>query len=323
MRAVRVNATSGPSADTVVVSDVEAPEPADHEVLIRVEACGVSFPDLLMTKGEYQFKPPIPYTPGVDGAGVVVSGGSLAPGTRVCAVSVGGFAAEYAVAPADWVFPLPSSLSFEEGAAMPMNYMTALFVLAERAGLVAGETVLVNGASGGVGTATLQVARALGARTIAVVSSASKAEFARSVGADEVVLLDGFRDAVKELTGGRGVDVLVDVVGGDIFTDSLRCLAKQGRLMVVGFAASTGIPEVKVNRLLLNNTDVRGAAWGEHAFSHPGYMQQQWKQLVPMIESGVVKPPIGRTFGLAGFVDALAEMDSRGTLGKSVVLPGE
>jgi NADPH2:quinone reductase len=200
-----------------------------------------------------------------------------------------------------------------------MNYLTALFALEERGGLREGETVLVHGAAGGVGTATLQVAKGLGARTIAVVSTDEKAAFARAAGADDVVIGPDFRDAVKELTGGRGVDVVLDVVGGEAFTDSLRCLAEQGRVLVVGFAAGQGIPEVKVNRLLLGNTDVRGVGWGAYAMTRPGYMQQQWHRLAPMIASGVVKPPVGATYELADFGRALVDMDERRTLGKSVV----
>jgi NADPH2:quinone reductase len=200
-----------------------------------------------------------------------------------------------------------------------MNYLTAQFALAERGQLRKGETVLVHGAAGGVGTATIQVAKGYGARTIAVVSSEEKARVARDAGADEAVLLDGFRDAVTELTGGRGVDVVMDVVGGDVFTDSLRVLAPQGRLLVVGFAAGQGIPQVKVNRLLLNNVDVRGVGWGAYAMVRPGYMQEQWAELVPMIESGVVRPPIGATYPLEGFGRALTDLEQRRTLGKSVV----
>jgi NADPH2:quinone reductase len=210
-------------------------------------------------------------------------------------------------------------VSYDAGAAIPMNYLTAHFALAERAGLRQGETVLVHGAAGGVGTATLQVARGLGARTVAVVSTETKAQVARWAGADDVVLLAGFREAVAELTGGRGVDVVVDVVGGDVFTDSLRSLAPQGRLMVVGFAAGQGIPEVKVNRLLLTNTDVRGVGWGAYAMVRPGYMQEQWAALAPLMESGVIDPPIGATYDLDDFGRALADVDDRAVLGKSVV----
>ncbi|MGA8248009.1 MAG: zinc-binding dehydrogenase, partial [Nocardioides sp.] len=222
------------------------------------------------------------------------------------------------VVPAAAVFPLPEGLSYDEGAALPMNYLTALFALQERGEVIAGETVLVHGASGGVGTATLQVAKGLGARTIGVVSSEEKAAFASAAGADEVVLLDGFKDRVEELTGGRGVDVVLDVVGGDAFTDSLRCLAEQGRLLVVGFASGQGIPEVRVNRLLLGNIDVRGVGWGAYAMGRPHYMQEQWAALLPMIGSGVVAPPVGATYDLADFGRALQEMERRRTLGKTV-----
>jgi len=216
------------------------------------------------------------------------------------------------------LFALPDSLSFEQGAAIPMNYLTAQFALAERGQLKAGETVLVHGAAGGVGTATIQVAKGYGARTIAVVSTEAKGEVARKAGADEVVLVDGFRDAVKELTGGEGVDVVMDVVGGDLFTDSLRSLGSQGRLLVVGFTAGA-IPEVRVNRLLLNNIDVRGVGWGAYAMARPGYMRDQWSQLLPMMESGVIDPPIGATYPLEEFGRALQDMEDRKTLGKSVV----
>ena len=214
---------------------------------------------------------------------------------------------------------LPDSLSYDEGAALPMNYLTAHFALAERGALKAGETVLIHGAAGGVGTASIQVAKGYGARTIAVVSTDEKAAIAKAAGADETVLVDGFRDAVKELTGGQGVDVIVDVVGGDLFTDSLRSLGTQGRLLVIGFASGQGIPEVKVNRLLLNNVDVRGVGWGAYAMVRPGYMHEQWQALLPMMESGVIKPPIGTTYELEEFGQALIDMDERRTLGKSVV----
>ena len=248
---------------------------------------GISFPDLLLSKGEYQLRPEPPFTLGVDVAGTVVSTGStagsaaLAPGTRVAGVVPYGGAGERAVIPATSVFPLPDRLSYDEGAALPMNYLTALFALQERGQVRADETVLVHGAAGGVGTATLQVAKGLGARTIGVVSTPEKADFARAAGADETVLVDGFKDAVQELTGGRGVDVVLDVVGGDVFTDSLRCLAEQGRLLVVGFAAGQGIPEVKVNRLLLGNLDVRGVGWGGYAMTRPPYMHEQWQIPAP------------------------------------------
>jgi len=317
MRAVQVVEPTGP--EHLEVREVPEPTPGHEDVLVEVHAVGVSFPDLLLSRGEYQLKPEPPFTLGVDFAGVVVSGPGFEPGQRVAGVGPYGNAAELVASPAVSTFPLPDAMSFEEGAALPMNYLTAQFALAERGGLLEGETVLVHGAAGGVGTATIQVAKGYGARTIAVVSTSAKAEVARRAGADEAVLLDGFRDAVAELTGGDGVDIIVDVVGGDTFTDSLRSLGTQGRLLVVGFASGQGIPEVKVNRLLLNNVDVRGVGWGAYAMFRPGYMHEQWAELVPMIESGVVKPPIGATYSFEEFGQALIDMDQRKTLGKSVV----
>jgi NADPH2:quinone reductase len=322
MRAAQVVTLTGPA--DITVNDVPEPAPGPHDVLIEVHSVGVSFPDLLLSRGEYQFKPEPPFTLGVDFAGVVLDPGSpessgFEVGQRVAGVNLNGGAAEQMVNPAIFTFALPDALSYDEGAALPMNYLTAHFALAERGDIKAGETVLIHGAAGGVGTATIQVAKGFGARTIAIVSTEEKAAFARAAGADEVVVGPDFKDAVKELTGGKGVDIVMDVVGGDAFTDSLRCLAEQGRVLVVGFASGQGIPEVKVNRLLLNNVDVRGVGWGAYAMVRPGYMQKQWHALAPMIESGVIKPPIGATYDLADFGRALIEMDERRTLGKSVV----
>lgn len=317
MRAVQVVAPTGPA--DVRIREIEEPSPGPDDVLIEVHRVGVSFPDLLLSRGEYQLKPEPPFSLGVDVAGTVVSGAGFEPGQRVAAVFAYGGAQERVAIPAMSTFALPDGTTYDEGAALPMNYLTAQFALAERGDLQPGETVLVHGAAGGVGTATIQVARGMGARTIAVVSTEEKAAIATAAGADEAVLLDGFKDAVKDLTEGHGVDVVLDVVGGDAFTDSLRSLAPQGRLLVVGFAAGQGIPEVRVNRLLLNNVDVRGVGWGAYAMLRPGYMQEQWQALLPMIESGVVKPPIGKVYDLEDFGRALVDMDERRTLGKSVV----
>ncbi len=318
MRAVQVVTTTGPS--DVVVRDVPDPTPGPDDVLVEVHSVGISFPDLLLSKGEYQLKPELPFTLGVDFAGTVLSGpDGYEPGQRVAGVGGYGGGSELVANPATSTFLLPDGLSFDEGAALPMNYLTAHFALAERGQLQEGETVLIHGAAGGVGTASIQVAKGYGARTIAVVSTDEKATIAKAAGADETVLVEGFRDSVKELTGGQGVDVIVDVVGGDLFTDSLRSLSTQGRLLVVGFAGGQGIPEVKVNRLLLNNVDVRGVGWGAYAMVRPGYMHQQWAALLPMMESGVIKPPVGTTYAMEEFGQALIDMDDRKTLGKSVV----
>lgn len=320
MRALRVTTTDGPEA--VEVLDVPEPTPGEGEVLVEVAAVGLAFPDLLLSRGEYQLRPELPFTLGVDLAGTVRSApedSGLAAGDRVAAVLPYGAGAELVAVGTDAVFPLPDALSFTEGAAMGMNYLTAHFALVRRGDLREGQSVLVHGAAGGVGTATIQVAKGLGARAIAVVSSDAKEQVARDAGADDVVRVDGFREAVKELTGGRGVDVVMDVVGGDLMTDSLRSLAPLGRLLVVGFAAG-GIPEVKVNRLLLNNIDVRGVGWGAFAMVRPGFMREQWEELLPMVASGAVRPPVGATYGLDEAARALVEMQDRATLGKSVIV---
>jgi NADPH2:quinone reductase len=327
MRAVQVTSLGGPGA--VEVREVPEPEvegPWGPQVLVDVHAVGISFPDLLLSKGEYQLKPDLPFTLGVDFAGVVRSapdGSGFVAGDRVAACLPYGGAAETVGLGPDSVFPLPDRLSFEQGAAIPMNYLTAQFALKERGDVRAGETVLVHGAAGGVGTATLQVARGYGARTIAVVSTEAKAEVARRAGADEVVPAAGFLAAVKDLTGGSGVDLVMDVVGGAQFTDSLRALGPRGRLLVVGFTDGS-IPEVKVNRLLLNNIDVRGVGWGAYAMARPGYMAGQWRELEPMMATGVIDPPLshelgGATYALEDFGGALAEMEERRTLGKTVI----
>ncbi len=313
MRAVQVVQPGGP----LEVREVGEPTPGPDDVLVEVHRVGVSFPDLLLSKGEYQLKPEPPFTLGVDFAGTVVSGpaiedGGFEVGQRVAGVLPYGGAAERVVVPAQFTFALPDDISYDEGAALPMNYLTALFALKTRGQVRPGERVLIHGAAGGVGTAAIQVAKGLGAVPVAVVSSDEKAEMARTAGADEVVRTDSFKDAGK-------VDVVLDVVGGDAFTDSLRMLNPLGRLLVVGFASGQGIPEVKVNRLLLNNIDVRGVGWGAYAMLTPGFMQEQWADLEPMLADGTVRPPIGATYDLDDFDQALADMEARKTLGKSVV----
>lgn len=320
MRSVQVVRLEGPSGVEVVEAD--EPTPGEGEVVVEVRALGMSFPDLLLSSGRYQLRPEPPFQLGVDFAGVVreaPAGSGFAAGDRVaCVLPYGGGADVVALGP-ESVFPLPDAMSFEQGAALPMNYLTAQFALATRAGVRGGETVLVHGAAGGVGTASIQVAKGYGARVVAVVSTPEKAEVARAAGADEAVLVDGFLGAVKEVTDGRGVDVVVDVVGGDLMTDSLRSLAPLGRLLVVGFTAGA-IPEVRVNRLLLNNIDVRGVGWGAYAMGRPGFMRAQWDELVPMMEAGVVAPPVGTTYPLEDVGRALTDMAERRATGKSVLL---
>ena len=319
MRSVQVTRLEGPSGVEVV--EAEEPRRGDDEVLVEVRALGMSWPDLLQSRGEYQLKPEVPFQLGVDSAGVVRDApphSGLDAGDRVACVLPYGGGADVVAVPVDTVFPLPDGVSLHKAAALPMNYLTALFALGTRGQVREGETVLVHGAAGGVGTATLQVARAYGARTIAVVSTEEKAELVRSLGADHAVLTDGFLERVKELTEDRGVDVVVDVVGGDLMTDSLRALAPLGRLLVLGFTGGQ-IPQVKVNRLLLNNIDVRGVGWGAYAMAREGYMRHQWDELVPMIEAGFVDPPVGTTRPVEEVGQALRDLEERRVLGKTVL----
>ena len=321
MRAVQVSRLEGP--DSVEVVDVDPPAPRPGHLLIETRAIGVSFPDVLLTKGEYQMRPSLPFVPGSEIAGIVAKapeGSSFAEGDRVLAFpGIGGFA-EAATADPISVFALPDDVSYEVAAALPMNYFTALFALTRRGQLRPGETVLVHGAAGGVGTAAIQVAKALGATVIGVASTEDKRSVALRAGADHAVPVEGFKDAAKQLTGGKGVDVVLDPVGGDRFTDSLRSLATEGRLLVIGFTGGE-IPTVRVNRLLLNNITVVGVLWGGFWISQPAYLQQQWADLLPMVEDGRLDPPIGATFPLERAAEALKEIGERRATGKILLVP--
>jgi NADPH2:quinone reductase len=278
--------------------------------LVDVHSAGVSFPEVLQTRGEYQFKPDLPFVPGSEVGGVVRD-----TGDRVAAFCFLGAFAEVAVAPDYMVFPIPDAWDFAQGAALVLNYHTAYFALKIRGRLAEGETVLIHGGAGGVGTASIQVAKGLGARTIAVVSSDEKEKVARDAGADEVVRADGFKDAVKEL---GGADLVLDPVGGDRFTDSLRSLNEEGRLVVVGFTGGS-IPEVKVNRLLLKNTEVIGAGWGAYVMPKPEVTLKIGVEIERMIQGGFINPPVGASFPLEQAADALKLIDERGATGKVVL----
>jgi NADPH:quinone reductase len=317
MRAAVITALTGP--DAVRVQEVPEPVPGPDQVLVDVEYAGVAFPDVLQTRGLYQRSPDVPFTPGWEVAGVVrADAGGLRAGERVAAMPTTGGLAESVAVDMRMVFPLPDGLPLDRAAALPLNYLTAHFALVRRGRLERGETVLVHGAAGGLGTAACQLAAAYGARVVAVVSTPAKGEVARAAGAHEVVLVEGFRDEVRLLTGGRGVDVVVDPVGGDRFTDSLRSLAPEGRLLVLGFTAGE-IPTVRVNRLLLTNTAVLGVASAEFWAGEPDLPARQWRDLVPLIASGAIDPPIGPVFPLGEAAAAIREIDERRAAGKVLV----
>jgi NADPH2:quinone reductase len=325
MRALQIVEESGPDSALALV-EIPEPEPSHaltpgEGVLVEVHCAGVSFPELLQTRGEYQMKPPLPFVPGSEVAGVVLSapeGAAVKAGDRVAAFcALGGFA-ETAVAPEFFTFALSPELDFAQGAGLILNYHTAYFALAMRGRLKQGETVLVHGAAGGVGTAALQVARALGAHTIALVSSEEKEQVAKRAGADEVVrLADGWKDEVRERSGG-GVDVVVDPVGGERLTNSLRSLRENGRLLVVGFTGGS-IPEVKVNRLLLGNTEVVGAGWGAYVLSKPELNREIGAAVNRMVDEGFVRPIVGARFPLEQASRALGAIDQRRATGKIVL----
>lgn len=319
MRAWRVEATD--RADGLVLAEAPAPQPGGG-LLLRVRAAGVGFPDLLMSRGEFQIRQPLPFTLGWEAAGEVVrapADGPFHPGDAVVTMSFGAFAEEIVANPAS-TFPLPRGLSFHEGAALPLNYLTALAGLQRRGRLQAGETLLVQGGGGGVGSAAIQVGKALGARVIAVVSEPNKAELARKAGADDVVMTsDPWREQVLERSGG-GVQVVFDPVGGERFAESLRCLASEGRLVVIGFAEG-GIPSLPLNRLLLRNAEVSGCTWSVLA-SAPGGLAEAGRRIAEMARDGFVRPPVGAVHAFADLPAVLSALAERRARGKLVLAVG-
>ena len=321
MKALVAQELSGPSG--LVYTDVDEPS-GDGAVVVDVGAAGVGFPDLLLIKGEYQLKLDPPFVPGTEVAGVVRSAppeSGFTVGQRVTGLSMlGAWAERVALAPAS-VLPTPDGV--DDGAAVCLlgNYYTMYFALVRRGGLLAGETVLVLGSAGGVGTAAIQIATALGARVIAMVHRPGATEFVESLGADVVLpLTDGWAQAVREHTDGRGVDLVVDPVGGDAFDDAIRVLATEGRLLVLGFASGGGIPTVKVNRLLLRNVSVVGVGLGEFVNRTPGAQAEIGAGLGKLVAAGLRPPPPMR-HPLPDGRAALESLANGGVKGKVVLVP--
>lgn len=326
MRALSIAELIGP--DGIEIAEIDAPSSAASQiahmgdpVTITVRAAGVSFPEVLQARGKYQFQPPLPFVPGSEIAGIVESapeGSRFKPGDRVAAYSFIGGLAETAVAPESLVFALNDSMSYAEGAALIVNYHTAYFSLVTRARMVAGERVLVQGAAGGLGTASIQVAKGLGGEVVAIVSDDEKERIARDAGADHVFRSTGpWKDETLEALPG-GVDIVIDPVGGDRLTDNLRVLREHGRFVVVGFADGA-IPQIPSNRLLLKNIDAVGAMWGGYVMAHPEYSIEAAAVLDELIEAGTVKPIVGATFPFESAADAFRHIEGRKGLGKVVV----
>jgi NADPH:quinone reductase len=317
MKAAVLERPAGPEGLAVV--ERTAPDYSGG-VLVDVYAAGVSFPDLLMSQGKYQIQPEVPFVLGVEGAGVVAgapASSGLRPGQRVVFNAIGSWAEQVAVAP-EQVFSLPEGLTMEQGAGLLMNYHTAHFGLIRRGRLQPSETLLVHGAAGGVGSAAIQVGKAVGARVIAVVSDERKAEVASQLGADECVLAgEGWLERVRQASGG-GVNVIFDPVAGDRFDDSVRALAPEGRLVIIGFAGGS-IPRVATNRVLFRNIDVVGAAWGAFLEGHPEVKATTHAGLLPMVNAGFVSPLVGAVFPLEQAAEALQLIADRQAVGKVVL----
>ncbi|WP_375740641.1 NADPH:quinone oxidoreductase family protein [Pseudomonas boanensis] len=311
-------------ADTLVLEEIASPELKKNEILIDVFAAAVNFPDTLIIEGKYQFKPPFPFSPGGEAAGIVAAVGEkvshLKPGDRVMALTGWGSFAEQVAAPAYNVMPIPKGIDFNTAAAFGMTYGTSMHALKQRANLKAGETLLVLGASGGVGLAAVEIGKAMGARVIAAASSADKLAVAKAAGADALINYneENLKERVKELTGGQGADVIYDPVGGDLFDAAIRSIAWNGRLLVVGFASGR-IPELPVNLALLKGASVVGVFWGSFAQRQPQDNLANFQQLFAWYAEGKLKPLVSQTFPLERAADAINALATRQAVGKVVV----
>lgn len=307
------------------LDEVERPRPLAGEVLVRVRSAALNFPDVLMIQGTYQVKPPLPFIPGIEVAGVVeelgpgVTGPS--PGTRVMAqCGLGGFA-EYVVAPDVAVTPIPDGMTDHEAAAFALVYQTSYFGLAYRGQLQRGETVLVHSAAGGVGLAAVQIARALGAgKIIGTAGSDDKLDLIRANGADVAVNYqsENFVDVVKRETNGAGADVIYDPVGGSVSELSAKCIAFEGRLVIIGFTSGQ-IPTFKANHILVKNYSVVGLHWGYYRQMKPERIVQGWRELLDLYQSGKLKPHIGGSYPMERVADAMEHLMSRKAVGKIVL----
>jgi NADPH2:quinone reductase len=311
---------SGAALDMVVV-----PRPRKSEALVKVAAAGVNFPDLLMCQGKYQLKPDLPFSPGMEIAGEVVALGEgdyagFSIGDQVCGgTRIGGFA-EYAIAPLIGLRHKPAALDMAQASAYGAAYLTAYVALVRRGALQKGETLLVHGAAGGVGLAAVDLGLKLGALVIATASTAEKRAFLKTYGAHHVLESTGFRDAVKDLTGGRGADVIYDPVGGDVFDESVRCIAFDGRLLVIGFTSGR-IPNVSVNMPLIKGFSVVGVRAGEYGRQFPERGRENGEAIWKLADAGEIRPHIHARLPLEKVHDAFHLLASRKVIGKVVVTP--
>lgn len=312
-------------AENLVVEDLDSPQIKKGEVLLDVHAAGVNFPDTLIIEGKYQFKPPFPFSPGGEAAGVVAAVGEkishLKVGDRVMALTGWGSFAEQVAVSGQNVLPIPEEMDFTTAAAFSMTYGTSMHALKQRANLQPGETLLVLGASGGVGLAAVEIGKAMGARVIAAASTNEKLEIARKAGADELINYSeaSLRERLKELTDGQGVDVIYDPVGGKLFEEAFRSIAWNGRMLVVGFAAGGEIPALPANLPLLKGASLIGVFWGAFAQRQPQDNAANFKQLFAWYAEGKLRPLVSQTFALEQAAEAIDTLGQRKAVGKLVV----
>jgi NADPH2:quinone reductase len=322
MKSWRVHAWGEP--ETMVLENIAEPLPAAGQVRIRNKACALNFFDILQIQGKYQVKPPFPFTPGAEAAGVVDAVGDgvtgLKIGDRVAAMTHGEGFAECSVAPVLSVFPIPEAMTFEEAAAMPIVYHTSYYALTHRTKLRMGETLLVHAGASGVGMSAIQIGKAVGAKTIATAGTEAKRQFAQAQGASHVIDYSdpGWVDRVKELTNGQGADVIYDPVGGDVFDASTKCVAPEGRILVIGFASGR-IPTIAANRVLLKNISLIGVLWGAYVKAHPDYSGRVHAALMELYGLGMVRPQVGAKYAFDDLPHALRDLADRKVLGKAVV----
>ncbi len=318
MRAWRVHELGDPS-EVMSLDEVEQPTPGEGQVLVKVRAAALNFPDVLMAMGTYQEKPPLPYTPGIELCGEIVGTGQRVLGSP--SGGPGAFA-EYALMDADGTFPVPDGMTDEKAASLYLTYQTGYVGLHRRAGIQPGEWLLVHAGAGGVGTAAIQLGKAAGARVIATAGGARKTEVCRQLGADHVIdyTSEDFVPIVKEVTGGHGADIVYDPVGGDVFDQSRKCVAFEGRIVVVGFTSGR-IPAAPANHVLVKNYSVVGLHWGLYRKYDPAMFGMVHEQLTRLVEEGHIDPLVGETLPLDQAPQALAKLADRSTVGKVVLVP--
>jgi len=308
--------------EQLVLEERELPQVAGSDALIKVKASGINFFDLLAIAGKYQVKAPLPFVPGAEASGEVVEAGDtcdLKVGERVMTSHSGAFA-EFMIAPQNATFRLPQNMSYEDAAAFQMIYQTSYFALVHRADLKKAEYLLVHGGAGGVGTAAIQIGKALGARVIATAGTTEKLEICRQCGAEFLINYrsDNFVEKVNEFTEGQGADVIYDPVGGDIFDQSIKCIAWEGRILVIGFSSGR-IPEIRTNKILLRNISVTGLWWGNYRLHNPQLIKETQQRLYQMYNEGAIKPVIHSSVEFKDLPQALELIESRKSYGKVVI----